>query len=134
MECIFPGSFDPLHQGHIEIVEKAQKIFKKIYIVVANNNQKNHTSSLEIRYQVLKEYFNSYKKVKVIICKTKLSNVMKKYKIEYYVRGLRNIVDYEYEIWLWAQYKKEKNNIQLILLPTNKYLHLSSSKIKNLTK
>lgn len=122
MKCIFPGSFDPFHKGHLDLIKKAAKIFKKIIIVVANNEKKNHKYSLKIRKSIIKKELKKTKfNCKVIINNEKyLANFIKKYKINYYIRGLRNKKDFEYEQNLFYEYKKIKPDLELVLFIANK--------------
>ncbi len=95
--AVYPGSFDPLTNGHIDIVERALPFFNKLYIVVANNATKNTLFTAEERVQMIKNYFRRTKKVIVDSFEGLLVDYAKRVKAHALVRGLRAVSDFDYE-------------------------------------
>ncbi|WP_027121244.1 pantetheine-phosphate adenylyltransferase [Mycoplasma leonicaptivi] len=128
----FPGSFDPFHNGHLHILEKALKIFDEIYIVIAQNPKKDK-NNFQKNVINIKNKTKHLKNVFVLINKNELTaNFIKKYNINFLIRSLRDEKDYWYEVNL-AKINKEINpNIETILfLADEEYLNISSTNIKN---
>lgn len=114
--AIFPGTFEIFHEGHIHILEKGLKLFKKIYIVVSNNENKI-SSDLDIRYQNVLCFIkkNNYSDVEVIKNEGYTTDILKNLNCYYIIRGIRDIKDYNYEMRLYQKYKKVYNNCELII-------------------
>ncbi len=135
MNTIFPGSFDPFHEGHLYILKKGLKKFDNITIIVANNCKKKSKYSLEYRQNFIINQLklNNINNVSVIILNEKyLADYMKKNNIKKYIRGIRNLKDFIYEIILWFIYKKRNKKVSLCLFKSNKKnKKVSSTTLKN---
>ena len=132
--AVYPGTFDPVTNGHIDIIERALKLFDRLYVVVADNPQKKATFSGKERVQMLKDALKKYKdSVLVEYYEGLLLNYVKKKKSNVIIRGLRAISDFEYEFQR-AQFNREfENDIETIFIMTkDDYAFLSSSIIKEI--
>jgi len=132
--AVYPGTFDPVTNGHIDIIERALKLFDVLYVVVADNPQKKSTFSAKERVEMLKEALKGHKgKAEVEYFDGLLLNYAKKKKSNVIVRGLRAISDFEYEFQR-AQFNREfEKDIETIFIMTkDDYAFLSSSIIKEI--
>ena len=133
-KAIFPGSFDPITIGHIEIVEKSLKIFDEIIIAIGTNNEKKYMFSENQRLNFIIEYFENEKNVKVVAYSGLTFELCKKLDVKYIVRGARNIFDFEYEKNI-AEFNRNLGKIETIIITSsNKNSHISSSLVKELIK
>ena len=133
-KAIFPGSFDPITIGHIEIVKKSLKIFDEIIIAIGTNPDKKYMFSENQRLKFIIEYFDNEKNVKVVAYDGLTFELCKKLKLTYIVRGVRNIFDFEYEKNM-AEFNRNLGKIETIIITSsNKNSHISSSLVKELIK
>ena len=132
--ALYPGTFEIFHDGHINILKRALKLFDFVYIVVSNNPNKNSTP-IEIRFKNTKDKINELgtKKVEVILNNGLLSDIALKLNSYYIIRGVRNRRDLTYEMDLFYSYKKYLNSLEVVLFfSEEKYVNVSSSNlIKN---
>ncbi len=129
----YPGSFDPLSNGHLDIIERICKQFDDVTILIANNKQKHYLFSASERKEMIEEVLKDYKNVKVVIFDGLVVKFCKENNINLLVRGLRNIQDYENEFNLYQFNKDLEESIETILLfPSSKTQMVSSSAIKEL--
>ena len=132
--AVYPGTFDPVTNGHIDIIERALKLFDKLYVLVGENPQKETTFTAEERVEMLKQALKRHKnKVEVEHFGGLLLDYVKKKKSNVIVRGLRAISDFEYEFQR-AQFNREfSKDIETIFIMTkDDYAFLSSSIIKEI--
>jgi|SRR5690554_1906416 len=130
--AIYAGSFDPVSNGHLNIINRAAKLFDKLYVLVTKNIGKSHTFSLEERMEMLEKVVLL---PNVVIDSTDdlVVRYAKKVGATVIVRGLRNLVDFENEISLYHYNKYLDDNIETIaLFPSHKLTYVSSSLIKEL--
>ncbi|WP_036464160.1 pantetheine-phosphate adenylyltransferase [Mycoplasmopsis sturni] len=134
--AIYPGSFDPLHKGHIQILKKALKLFDLIYLVVTNNPDKIEQSNLETRLNFAKEQLKNLPNIIVISNPNKLTGELaKELKANFLIRSARNITDFNYEIELAAGNKKINKNLETILImPNYRSINYSSTLIRHMKK
>ena len=95
---IYPGSFDPITFGHIDIIERASKMFDKLYVLVSFNNAKNAFFTPEERVEIIKEVIKPNKNVEVIQSNKLTVEVAKELGATALIRGLRAVTDFEYEL------------------------------------
>jgi pantetheine-phosphate adenylyltransferase len=133
-KVVYPGTFDPITNGHLDIVKRAALMFDEVTVAVAESFQKNTMFSLEERVDMVGNAVKSIKGVKVGSYSGLLVNYLKETKKRIVVRGLRAISDFEYEFQLALLNKKMMgDDIELIyLMPEEKYLYISSSAIKEI--
>lgn len=131
-KALFPGTFDPFHDGHYEILIRAQKLFKKIIIFIGNNDAKKSSDFLT-RYKQIKAFLASKKnKVKIVYGLDKTVDIAKKHHCNYIIRGIRDIDDFEYELNFFYINKNLNHKIEIIyFMAENKFKEIRSNKIKN---
>lgn len=132
--AVYPGTFDPVTNGHIDVIERALKIFDKLYVVVADNPQKATTFSGRERVEMLKEALKKHNgKIEVEYFEGLLLNYVKRKKSNVVVRGLRAITDFEYEFSRALLSRELEKEIETIFLMTkDDYAFLSSSIVKEI--
>ena len=132
--AVYPGTFDPVTNGHIDIIERALKLFDKLYVLVGENPQKETTFTAEERVEMLKSALKKHNnKVEVEHFEGLLLEYVNKKKSNVIVRGLRAISDFEFEFQR-AQFNREfSKDIETIFIMTkDDYAFLSSSIIKEI--
>ena len=132
--AIYPGTFDPITYGHIDVIQKSLKIFDKIVIAVSNSNQKNYLFSIDERVEILsKAIFSDLKfnkkKIQIISFNSLTTDLCKKYKSKVIIRGLRAVSDFEYEFQLAGMNRKLDNNIETIFLMSDVKNQIISSRL-----
>jgi len=138
--AIYPGTFDPITYGHIDVIQKSLKIFSKIIIAIANGDQKNYLFSAEERIEIVnKAIFSDLKfnknKIKVILFNSLTTELCSKYKSNIILRGLRVASDFEYEFQLAGMNKKLNSNIETIFLMSDaKNQVISSTLVKEVAE
>ena len=129
--AICPGSFDPPTDGHINIIERALKIFDKVTIAVAVNTTKNPIFTPDERVAMLKEIFSDHKNVEIDKFEGLLAEYARNKGCMTILRGIRNMSDYEYEFQMALVNKTLDPELEILFMMTEgKYSHLSSSIIK----
>ena len=136
--AIYPGSFDPITFGHMDIIDRASGLFDKIVIAIAKSETKNPLFSLDERIEIVKRALYKdlkFKKNKVDVIKfnTLTTDLCKKYKSNIILRGLRAVSDFEYEFQLATMNRSLAPNIESIFLtPKESLIYVSSSLIKEI--
>ena len=132
--AVYPGTFDPVTNGHIDIIERALKIFDKLFIVVADNPQKTATFTKKERVGMLKESLRRYNgRIEVEHYDGLLLNYVKSKKSNVIVRGLRAISDFEFEFSRALLNRELEKDIDTIFIMTkDDYAFLSSSIVKEI--
>ena len=131
--AIYPGTFDPITYGHIDVIKKSINIFDKLIVATTDNINKNYHFSIDDRLNIINNsLFNDLKlnkkKIKVIPFDTLTINLCKKYKAETIIRGLRAVSDFEYEFQLAGMNRKLNNNIETLFLMSDIENQIISSK------
>jgi pantetheine-phosphate adenylyltransferase len=130
---IYPGSFDPVTFGHIDIIERASKMFDKLYVLVSFNNAKNAFFTPEERVEIIKEVIKPLKNVEVISSSKLTVEVAKELGATALIRGLRAVTDFEYELQMASTNRTLNGDIETIFLMTNtQYSYLSSHLVKEI--
>ena len=115
-KAIYPGSFDPITNGHIDIILRASKLFDKLYVCVAKNLNKTPYFTLEERLNMVKVALKDMPNVEVIATDKLIVSVAKELNAIAIVRGLRAVTDFEYEFQLAAGNEYIDNNIEMVFL------------------
>jgi len=132
---VYPGSFDPVTNGHLDIIERASKIFDKLIVAVLVNPNKTPVFDIEERVELLKETTEHLPNVEVKAFKGLLIDFMKRENAKVIVKGLRAVSDFEYEFQMALLNKKLEPSIETIFMMTNsKYSYLSSSMVKEVAR
>ncbi len=133
--AIYPGSFDPVTLGHIDIVERAASIFGKVFVAVIKHPEKQANFSFEDRMKMLKNATKHLKNVIVESFSGLLIDYAKKKKASAIVRGLRAVSDFEYEFQMALTNRKMCPQIETIFFMTDyKYAYLSSSIVRQIAE
>ncbi|CAM3185128.1 pantetheine-phosphate adenylyltransferase [Sporolactobacillus spathodeae] len=128
---IYPGSFDPVTYGHLDIITRGLNVFDKIIVAVLNNSRKDPLFTVEERVRLLKEATKNFDSVVVDSFDGLLMDYAKKKHVSVVLRGLRAISDFEYELQIAAINKNLNPEIETCFMMTsNKYSFLSSSMVK----
>lgn len=131
--AVYPGSFDPITNGHLNIIERATNIFDKIIVGVANNPKKSTLFSAPERIDMIKEATKNLEKVKIQSFSGLLIDFMKSNKASIIIRGMRAISDFEHESQLALMNKRLAPEIETIFMVTcSKYSYLDSSIVKEI--
>ena len=132
--AIYPGTFDPITYGHIDVIKKALKIVDNIIVAISNGNQKNYLFTAEERIEIVKQALFkdlklNKKKILVISFNSLTTDLCKKYKSNIILRGLRAVSDFEYEFQLAGMNRKLNNNIETIFLMSDVNNQIISSRL-----
>lgn len=131
MIAIYPGSFDPVTYGHLDIIWRSSRIADELIIGVLKNNAKSPLFSLEERVRMLEEVTKDYHNVKVVPFEGLLVDFAKNMKADVVVRGLRAVTDFEYELQMAQTNHKLAGSVETIFLATSlEYSYLSSTIVK----
>ena len=131
--AIYPGTFDPITFGHIDVIKKGLKLFSKLIVAVSDGENKNYLFSSDERVDIVKKALFSdlklsKKKIEVITFTSLTTNLCKKYKSNIILRGLRAVSDFEYEFQLAGMNRKLNNQIETIFLMSDVENQIISSK------
>ena len=138
--AIYPGTFDPITFGHIDVIKKGLKLFDRIIVAVSNVDNKDYLFDSEERIEILnKALFSDLKlnrkKIQIIVFSSLTTDLCKKYKSKFILRGLRAVSDFEYEFQLAGMNKKLNNNIETVfLMPDIENQIISSKFVKEIAK
>ena len=131
--AIYPGTFDPITYGHIDVIKKALKFVNTLIVAVSDTDSKNYFFNAEERMHIVKQALFTdlklnKKKIKVIMFKSLTTDLCKKYKSNIILRGLRAVSDFEYEFQLAGMNRKLNDNIETIFLMSDVENQIISSK------
>jgi pantetheine-phosphate adenylyltransferase len=132
---IYPGTFDPIHNGHIDIAERAALLFDKLIFVVADNDQKSPAFTVEERILMIKGGTKHIKNITVSSTKDLIVNFAKKERAVALIRGLRHVSDFEFEFQMaMMNFHLNPEIITLFMMPDEQYIHINSTVIKNVSR
>ncbi len=133
--CIYPGSFDPITLGHLDIIKRTAKQFDKVYVAVLNNSAKKNMFTLEQRMAMVRASVSHLPNVEAIYFEGLLIKLLEKLKTDVIIKGIRTQEDFEYERQMAIANKDLYNNAETILLISDpKFLHISSSIVREFIK
>ena len=128
---IYPGSFDPVTLGHIDIIERSSRLTDELIVGVLQNKAKTPLFSVEERVKMLEEVTKHLPNVRIVPFEGLLAQFARQMKANLVIRGLRAITDFEYELQMAQTNYKLAPEVEYIFLPTNlQYSYLSSSMVK----
>lgn len=134
-KVIYPGTFDPIHNGHIDIAERASHLFDELIFLVAENYQKKAFFSVEDRIEMIKESTRHIKNVRVTSTPDLVVNIARKERAVALIRGLRHVSDFEFEFQMaMMNYHLNPDVTTILMMPDEKYIHLNSTVVKNVSK
>ena len=133
--AIYPGTFDPMTKGHVDLIERACKLFDEIVIAIAASEAKNPLFTLDERIQIAEKIFESNDKVKVVGFSGLLVDLAKDNDAKILIRGLRVVADFEYEFQLANMNRAMMPELESVFLtPKEQYSYISSSLVKEICK
>jgi len=131
LRAVYPGSFDPVTFGHLDIIERSSTLVDELVVGVLNNNAKSPLFSVEERVKMLKEITRDMPKVQVAPFEGLLVDFTKKMEAKVVIRGLRAITDFEYELQMAQTNHKLEPQVETVFLTTSlEYSYLSSTTVK----
>src|SRR3954469_12551430 len=133
--AIYPGSFDPVTNGHLDVIERARKLFDEVIVAVAHNDQKNPLFALEERLDLLHATVGKLKNVEIAPLNGLLVDFAVARKATAVIRGLRAISDFEFEFQMALMNRKLNPKVETIfLMPKEEYTYLSSRIVKEIAR
>lgn len=131
-KCVFAGSFDPFTVGHEDTVKKCLALFDEVIVAVAENKNKRCFFSSEERKEMIASVYQREKRVRVLVWKRAIVDLLQEENTPFYVRGIRNGADFDYETAdFYASRKLDEKMITLFVPAEQEHLHVSSSLVKN---
>jgi len=130
---VYPGTFDPITFGHIDLIKKSLKLFDKVVVALSDGNNKDYLFNADERKEIVsKALFSDLKiddsKVEIVVFKSLTTDLCKKYNSNIILRGLRAVSDFEYEFQLAGMNRKLNNNIETIFLMSDVENQIISSR------
>ena len=134
-KILYPGTFDPIHNGHIDIAIRASKLFDYLEFVVAKNSDKEPLFSVQKRVEMIEESIKDIKNIKVSSFGGLVVDHAVKINASAIIRGLRHVSDFEFEFQMaMMNFHLNKNITSIFMMPDEKYIHLNSSVVKDVSK
>jgi len=131
--AVYPGTFDPITFGHIDLVDRASRIFDQVIVAIAANPNKKPLFSLAERQALAAESLSRYKNVKIEGFDSLLLDFVKKEKAGVILRGLRAVADFDYEFQLASMNRYLNPDIEsMFLMPAEKYMYISASLVREI--
>ncbi|MEE8441666.1 MAG: pantetheine-phosphate adenylyltransferase [Spirochaetia bacterium] len=135
LRTLFPGSFDPPTNGHLNLLQRASAIYDEVFVVVASNPGKKYTFTADERYRMMDELARDFSNVRVHLWDSLIVEFAEKVNAQIMIRGVRALTDFAYEFELSMMNKGLNPRIETIFMPTDpKYFVLRSTTIKELAR
>jgi pantetheine-phosphate adenylyltransferase len=132
---IYPGSFDPLTNGHLDLIHRAARLFDKVIVAVARNEGKHPLFTLQERISIVRRAVTTMPNVEVDEVKGLLVDYVERHKGQAIIRGLRAVSDFEYEFQMALMNRKLNHKVETIfMMPKETYTFLSSRLVKEIVK
>ena len=132
---VYPGTFDPIHNGHLDIARKAAELFDELILVVAVNQEKSPLFSDKERVELIKESLYDVKNVKVDTFNGLVVDFVRSTDSVAIIRGLRHVSDFEFEFQMaMMNFNLNPNVKSLFMMPDEKYIHLNSTVIRDVAR
>jgi len=133
--AIYPGSFDPVTNGHFDVVERARKLFDEVIVAVAHNDEKQALFSLDQRLDLLRQTIGKVDNIRVAQFEGLLVDFARAEKAHAVIRGLRAVSDFEFEFQMALMNRKLESDLETIfLMPKEEYTYLSSRLVKEIAR
>ena len=134
-KLVYPGTFDPIHNGHLDIALRASKLFDELIFSVAENIEKNPLFNVDERIGFIKNATTNIKNVRVLSTSSLIVNFAEKEKALALIRGLRHVSDFEFEFQLaMMNYHLNPDIVTIFMMPDEKYIHLNSTVVKDVAR
>lgn len=127
MIAVYPGTFDPITLGHMDIITRASKLYDHVIVAVSNSETKNPLLDVETRTELIQKSISTLPNVSVESYRGLTINLLVEKKADVLVRGVRNIIDCEFELTLLGMYKAVMPNLEIVLLPASSNVSFISS-------
>lgn len=132
---VYPGTFDPIHNGHLDIAERAASLFDQLVFVVAENSEKSPMFTVSERIKMIGEATQHINNITVASTNDLIVNFAKKAKAVALIRGLRHVSDFEFEFQMaMMNYHLNPDVITLFMMPDEKYIHINSTVVKDVSR
>ena len=132
---VYPGTFDPIHNGHLDIARKASELFDELILVVAVNQEKSPLFNDKKRVELIKESLYDVKNVKVDTFNGLVVDFVRSSESVAIIRGLRHVSDFEFEFQMaMMNFNLNPDIKSLFMMPDEKYIHLNSTVIKDVAR
>ena len=132
---VYPGTFDPIHNGHLDIARKAAELFDELILVVAVNQEKSPLFNDKERVELIKESLYDVKNVKVDTFNGLVVDFVRSTESVAIIRGLRHVSDFEFEFQMaMMNFNLNPNVKSLFMMPDEKYIHLNSTVIRDVAR
>lgn len=133
VRAIYPGSFDPLTNGHLDLIERGSKIFEELIVAILRNPEKDPLFTVVERHEMLEEMVRPFANVRVDIFEGLLVDYAMKMNAKAVLRGIRAISDYEYELQMALMNRKLQPQLETVfMMPAEAYSYLSSRLVKEI--
>jgi pantetheine-phosphate adenylyltransferase len=133
--AVYPGSFDPITNGHLDVIERARKLFDEVTVAVAHNDEKQPLFTLQERLDLLKETVGQIEHVRIAQFDGLLVEFAASHEANAVIRGLRAVSDFEFEFQMALMNRKLNGNVETIfLMPKEEYTYLSSRLVKEIAR
>jgi pantetheine-phosphate adenylyltransferase len=134
-KIIYPGTFDPIHNGHVDIAKRASTIFDELVFVIAENSRKKPLFSIDERKMLVKESVKNIPNIKVMSTGKLVVEFAVKESAVAIIRGLRHVSDFEFEFQMaLMNYHLNPEISTMLMIPDEKYIHLNSSVVKEVAE
>ncbi|MBN2071421.1 MAG: pantetheine-phosphate adenylyltransferase [Candidatus Krumholzibacteriota bacterium] len=131
--ALYPGTFDPITNGHVDLVKRISRIFDKVTVAVAAGVHKSPLLDLEQRYQLVRESLSGMERVEVVTFDGLLVDEFREREVNVVIRGLRAVSDFEYELMIALMNRKLNPDFETVfLMPDERYIYLHSSLVKEI--
>lgn len=132
---LYAGSFDPITNGHIDVIERATRLFDRVLVAIAVNSKKQNLFSLEERNSMCRESLAHLDNVEVVSTQGLIAEYAQERGVSALIRGLRSVTDFDYEMQIALMNRKMQPELQTVfLMPHEKYTYLNSSIIRELAR
>ena len=131
--AIYPGSFDPITNGHVDLIKRASKLFDEVVIAITQNANKSSFLSIDERVSAAENSIRSLENIKVLSFNSLLVDFAKEHNAQIIIRGLRAVSDFEYEFQLSGMNKRLNSEIEtLFMTPSEEFANISSSLVREI--
>jgi pantetheine-phosphate adenylyltransferase len=132
--AVYPGSFDPVTNGHIDLIKRSAALFERVVVAVGKNTEKTPLFSLDERVEMLEEVVQEITNVSVTVFSGLLVDFAEKVQASVIVRGIRAVSDYEYELQMALMNRRLSSKVETIfMMPAGRYSFLSSGLVKEIS-
>ncbi len=135
IRAVYPGTFDPVTNGHIDLIKRGAALFDHLHVAILSNAEKTPLFSLEERVDMLEQAVGSYRNVSVTTFEGLLVDYVEKLGASVIVRGIRAVSDYEYELQMAMMNRRLSSRVETVfLMPAEAYSYLSSRLVKEISQ